>query len=150
MDIGEVQRSTYETVLRLKDAPFIAERPACFSPAAAAQEESNTIGAFGHFAQTLSPLEYTGWVDESAAHVTSCYLGDWSSLHKVVVRGRDARAFLAWLGMRDLARFEYGQIKHHVRLDQNGWVASGGFSATSTNGSRVRWRISSPALRRWR
>ncbi|MGW0580236.1 aminomethyl transferase family protein, partial [Streptomyces sp. NPDC002920] len=102
VDIAEAQRSTYEAVLRLKDAPFIAERPAYFSPAAAAQDESNTQGAFAPFAQILLPLEYTNWIEESAAHVTSCYLGDWSSLHKVVVRGREALDFLAWLGIRDL------------------------------------------------
>lgn len=126
MDAAEVQRSTYEAVLRLRDAPFVTRRPAYFSPAAAAQDESNHLASFGAFAQTLLPLEYTGWVEECGAHVTSCYVGDWSSLHKVVVRGPQARAFLAWLGMRDLSRFELGQIKHHVQLDENGWVASEG------------------------
>lgn len=126
MDMAEAQRSTYEAVLRLRDAPFIAQRPAFFSPAAAAQDESNSLGAFGHFAQTLLPLEYTNWIEECGAHVTSCYIGDWSSLHKVAVRGRQALDFLAWLGMRDLSRFEKGQIKHHVQLDKDGWVASEG------------------------
>ncbi|CAM5404503.1 hypothetical protein [Streptomyces aurantiogriseus] len=28
--------------------------------------------------------------------------------------------------MRDLSRFETGWIKHHVQLDENGWVASEG------------------------
>ncbi|MCT9082948.1 glycine cleavage protein T [Streptomyces fulvoviolaceus] len=151
MDIAEVQRSTYEAVLRLKDAPFVAQRPALFSPAAAAQDESNTLGAYGHFAQTLLPLEYTGWVEECGAHVTSCYIGDWSSLHKVVVRGRQALDFLAWLGMRDLSRFETGQIKHHVQLDGNGWVASEGivcrlaeeeFLYTAGSGDWLIWQLS--------
>ncbi|MER7690914.1 aminomethyl transferase family protein [Streptomyces sp. NPDC097610] len=151
MDIADAQRSTYEAVLRLRDAPFVAERPALFSPAAAAQHESNTLGTYGHFAQTLLPLEYTGWIQECGAHVTSCYLGDWSSLHKVVVRGREALDFLAWLGMRDLSRFEYGQIKHHVQLDENGWVASEGilcrldeeeFLYTAGSGDWLMWQLS--------
>lgn len=150
MDIAEAQRSTYEAVLRLKDAPFVSERPAYFSPAVAAQDESNSLGAYGHFAQTLLPLEYTSWVEEAAAHVTSCYIGDWSSLHKVVVRGREARDFLAWLGMRDLSRFEHGQIKHHVQLDENGWVASEGivcrldeeeFLYTAGSGDWLIWQL---------
>lgn len=151
MDIAEMQRRTYEVVLRLKDAPFVAQRPAYFSPAAAAQDESNTLGGYGHFAQTLLPLEYSDWVEESAAHVTSCYIGDWSSLHKVVVRGSQALDFLAWLGMRDLSRFELGQIKHHVQLDENGWVASEGvlcrlgeeeFLYTAGSGDWLIWQLS--------
>jgi vanillate/3-O-methylgallate O-demethylase len=147
----QAQRSTYEAVLRLREAPFVVRRPAYFSPAAAAQDEANSLGAYGHFAQTLLPLEYTGWTEECVAHVESCYLGDWSSLHKVVVRGREARAFLAWLGMRDLTRFEYGQIKHHVQLDANGWVASEGivcrldeeeFLYTAGSGDWLIWQLS--------
>ena len=151
MGAGEVQRATYDAVQRLKGAPFITRRPAYFSPAAAAQDESNALGGLGEFAQTLLPLEYTNWVEESAAHVSACYLGDWSSLHKVVVRGREARDFLAWLGMRDLARFEHGQIKHHVQLDENGWVASEGilcrlseaeFLYTAGSGDWLMWQLS--------
>ncbi|MFD9325437.1 aminomethyl transferase family protein [Streptomyces sp. NPDC060065] len=120
------QRSTYEAALRLHEAPFITERPPLFSPAAAAQDEANTRGTFGRFAQILLPEEYTGWGEESTAHVESCYVGDWTSLHKVRLIGPKALDFLGWLGMRDLSRFETGQIKHHVQLDENGWVASEG------------------------
>ncbi|NNN31435.1 aminomethyl transferase family protein [Streptomyces sp. S3(2020)] len=147
----QARRSTYETVLRLREAPFVVQRPPYFSPAAAAQDEANSLGGYGHFAQTLLPLEYTGWAEECAAHVTSCYVGDWSSLHKVVVRGREALDFLAWLGMRDLSRFELGQIKHHVQLDGNGWVASEGilcrlddeeFLYTAGSGDWLIWQLS--------
>ncbi|MGI5452368.1 aminomethyl transferase family protein [Streptomyces sp. CA-249302] len=151
MDIADAQRSTYEAVLRLKDAPFVAERPPYFSPAVAAQDRSNGLGGYGAFAQTLLPLEYTSWTEECTAHVTSCYVGDWSSLHKVVVRGREALDFLAWLGMRDLSRFELGGIKHHVQLDASGWVASEGivcrldeeeFLYTAGSGDWLIWQLS--------
>ncbi|UUU29323.1 aminomethyl transferase family protein [Streptomyces sp. CA-210063] len=104
----------------------MTERPPLFSPAVAAQDAANTRGAFGHFAQTLLPLEYSNWVEESAAHVRSCYVGDWTPLHKVRIHGPQALEFLGRLGMRDLSRFETGRIKHHVQLDENGWVASEG------------------------
>jgi len=126
MGIAARQRETYEDLVRLGSAPFVQERPALFSPAAAAQDEANLRGGFGQFAQILLPLEYTSWVEESTAHIRSCYLGDWTSLNKVSVRGRQALEFLSWAGMRDLSRFEIGQIKHHVQLDENGWVASEG------------------------
>jgi hypothetical protein len=124
MGIAALQREIYEEILRLDGAPFVQERPALFSPAAAAQDAGNSRGGFGQFAQILLPLEYTNWVDEAAAHVRSCYVGAGSSLNKVSVRGRQALEFLSWLGMRDLSRFGIGQIKHHVQLDENGWVAS--------------------------
>jgi vanillate/3-O-methylgallate O-demethylase len=126
MGIAARQRKTYEEILRLDGAPFVQDRPALFSPAAAAQDEANLKGSFGQFAQIFLPLEYTNWVEESTAHVRSCYLGDWTSLNKVSIRGRQALEFLSWVGMRDLSRFEVGQIKHHVQLDENGWVASEG------------------------
>ena len=120
------QRAAYEAVLRAREAPFITERPPLFSPAAAAQDVANTRGTFGTFAQTFLPDEYSGWVDESLAHVRTCYIGDWSALHKVVVHGPDALDFLSRLGMRDLSRFQIGQITHHVQLDENGYIASEG------------------------
>ncbi|MFI6253912.1 aminomethyl transferase family protein [Streptomyces sp. NPDC051016] len=150
MGTADIQRTTYDAVRRLKGAPFIAQRPAYFSPAAAAQDASNTRGGFGEFAQTLLPLEYTDWTEESTAHVSACYLGDWSSLHKVLVRGRGARDFLSWLGMRDLTRFEHGQIKHHVQLDEHGRVASEGilcrlaeeeFLYTAGSGDWLMWQL---------
>ncbi|MEU1183415.1 aminomethyl transferase family protein [Streptomyces sp. NPDC005820] len=126
MDPNAQRRSTYEAALRLREAPFVVERPPLFSPAVAAQDEANARGAYGHFAQTLLPLEYSQWAEECAAHVRTCYLGDWSALHKVIVRGPHALGFLDQLGMRSLSRFEPGGIKHHVQLDENGRVASEG------------------------
>jgi glycine cleavage system aminomethyltransferase T len=126
-DIAARQRRAYELLLSRDDGPFIAERPALFSPAAAAQDDANLKGQFGRFAQILLPLEYAGgWLQESQAHVTSAYIGDWTSLNKVTVRGRQALEFLSRSGLRDLSAFETGQIKHHVQLDEHGWVASEG------------------------
>ena len=127
-DTAARQRQAYETLLRAGwDAPFIEERPALFSPAAAAQDDANPKGAFGRFAQLLLPQEYAhGWLAETQAHVQSAYLGDWTSLNKVTVRGRQALEFLSRLSIRDLTRFETGQVKHHVQLDEHGWVASEG------------------------
>jgi glycine cleavage system aminomethyltransferase T len=126
MDIVARQRKTYEELLSLGDAPSVTQRPALFSPAAAAQDDANLKGCFGRFAQILLPLEYTNWVEESLAHVQSCYIGDWTSLSKMSIRGRQALEFLSGAGMNDLSCFEIGRIKHHVQLDENGWVASEG------------------------
>ena len=56
------------------------DRPPLFSPAAAAQDEVNGKGGLHQWAAMFLPLEFTDWVDESRAHVETCYLGDWSAL----------------------------------------------------------------------
>ena len=122
---GELQREAYDRVVAGRDEPFVLVRPPYFSPAAAAQDRAAN-GVLGHFAQMLLPSEYTTWQDESLAHVRSCYIGDWSPLHKIRIHGPQALAFLSWVGMNDLSSFELGQLKHHVQLDENGWVASEG------------------------
>src|SRR5215470_696345 len=102
--IAARQRAAYEALLAGGDAPFGGERPAAmFSPAAVAQDGDNPRGGYGRFAQVLLPLEYGSWVEESQAHVRSAYLGDWTSLSKVVVRGRQALQFLSQAGLNDLS-----------------------------------------------
>jgi glycine cleavage system aminomethyltransferase T len=120
------QRQAYEAMLSDDAGPFITGVPVLFSPAGAAQDEANPKGGYGRFAQILLPMEYGSWAQEAQAHVRSAYLGDWTSLSKVLLRGRQALEFLGTAGLNDLSRFETGQVKHHVQLDENGWVASEG------------------------
>ena len=120
------QRQAYEAMLNNDAGPFVTGVPVLFSPAGAAQDEANPKGGFGRFAQILLPMEYGSWAQEAQAHVRSAYLGDWTSLSKVLLRGRQALEFLATAGLNDLSRFETGQVRHHVQLDENGWVASEG------------------------
>ena len=144
------QRDTYEAVVLHRDGRFVVDRPALFSPAAAAQDPANLKGAYAPFAQLLLPQEYTGWALETRAHVRTCYLGDWTSLNKIEVRGPQARDFLARIGMNDLTSFALGQIKHHVQLDEQGRVASEGvlcrlagdrFLYTAGSGDWLRWQF---------
>src|SRR5215469_17468104 len=120
------QRHAYEAMLNGDGGPFITGVQVLFSPAGAAQDEANAKGGYGRFAQILLPTEYGSWAQEAQAHVRSAYLGDWTSLSKVVLRGRQALEFLRQAGLNDLSRFEVGQVRHHVQLDGNGWVASEG------------------------
>src|SRR5215469_9335674 len=120
------RRQAYEAMLAGAAGPVSTEVPVLFSPAGAAQDEANVKGGYGRFAQILLPQEYGSWADEAQAHVRSAYLGDWTSLSKVTLRGRQALEFLSQAGLNDLSRFETGQVKHHVQLDGTGWVASEG------------------------
>jgi glycine cleavage system aminomethyltransferase T len=125
--IAATQRVAYEALLSNQDGAFTRARPALFSPAASIQDRSNPRGWFGAFGPLFLPAEYSdGWVQETAAHVRSAYLGDWTSLAKISIRGPQALAFLSWLGMNDLSNFAIGQIKHHVQLDEHAWIASEG------------------------
>lgn len=119
------QRAAYEKVVAHRDRAFVDELPAYFSPGVAAQD-ARSNGCYGHFAQMLLPLEYTSWTEESTAHTTTCYIGDWSPLNKVHVAGSQSLEFLGWLGRNDLGIFEIGQVKHSVQLDATGHVASEG------------------------
>jgi vanillate/3-O-methylgallate O-demethylase len=145
------QRQAYEAMLNDDTGPFITGVPVLFSPAGAAQDEANPKGGYGRFAQILLPMEYGSWAQEAQAHVRSAYLGDWTSLSKVVLRGRQALEFLATAGLNDLSRFETGQVRHHVQLDEHGWVASEGvlvrlgeeeFGYTAGSCDWLAWRFS--------
>lgn len=144
------RRALYARLHEHPQGLFGIERPAIFSPAAAAQDESNGRTTVKRFGPLYLPAEYSNWAEEAAAHVESAYLGDWSSLAKVRVRGPEALAFLGWLGMNDLSRFETGQVKHHVQLDEHGWVASEGillrlgdedFLYTAGSGDWLLWQL---------
>ena len=144
------QRQAYEAMLNGDVSPFATGVPVLFSPAGAAQDEANVKGGYGRFAQVLLPQEYGSWADEAQAHVRSAYLGDWTSLSKVVLRGRQALEFLSQAGLNDLSRFEAGQVKHHVQLDGNGWIASEGvlvrlgeeeFAYTAGSCDWLAWRL---------
>ncbi len=149
-DITTRQREAYEALHAHPQGPFIESAPAIFSPAAAAQDEGNGRSAVKRFGPQFLPTEYTNWTEEAGAHVETAYLGDWSPLAKVIVRGQDALAFLSQLGMNSLASFELGQIKHHIQLDQNGWIASEGillrlgeheFQYTAGSGDWLLWQF---------
>ena len=152
MSVAADQRAAYEALVNNHDGAFLLERPPLFSPAGPAQDRANPRGWFGSFGPLLLPAEYTdGWVQETAAHVRSAYLGDWTSLAKIMVRGRDALAFLSWLGLNNLSSLEIGQIRHHVQLDEHAWIASEGvlcrlasdeYLYTAGSGDWLLWQFS--------
>lgn len=122
----EMQQEGWQKNADLKDRPFILERPAVFSPAGTAQEPANGSGGWWRWSPLLLPLEYSHWLAESAAHINSVYIGDWSALSKFHIKGPEAFQFMQWVGMSDLSDLGAGQIKHHVQLTPEGLLASEG------------------------
>jgi glycine cleavage system aminomethyltransferase T len=150
-DLIAVQRDGWQKTVELKDRPFIVERPAVFSPAGAAQEVGNGSGAWWRWSPLFLPLEYTHWLEESAAHVDSVYIGDWSAISKFHIKGPDAFKFMQWVGMNDLSNLAVDQMRHSVQLTPDGLLASEGivirvgeneFMYTGGGGDWTNWMFS--------
>ena len=108
------------------DKPFYLERPAVFSPAAAAQENHGSCSLMWKFISEWIPWEYTNFIDESLSFHETAYLGDWSALTKFRIKGRGALDFLSRYSVNDLSRFHSGQIKHAIQTDKQGKIVGEG------------------------
>jgi glycine cleavage system aminomethyltransferase T len=108
------------------EKPFYFERPAVFSPAAAAQEGNGACFMMWRFISQWIPWQYTDFIDESLSFHESAYLGDWSALTKFRIKGPDALSFLSAYTVNDLAKFDVGQIKHAIQTNESGKVVGEG------------------------
>lgn len=70
--------------------------------------------------------EYSGWIDESQSWKTSCYVGDWSFLDEVHVRGPDALKLFSDFCVNSFAKFAIGQAKHAIFCNSGGHVIGEG------------------------
>lgn len=108
------------------ELPFSTLRPPVFSSAAAAQDKVNASRVWRRWGDTFIAWQYDEWLDEASAHQQSAFLGDWSAISKVEIKGRDARRFLEHIGVADLSRLAVGRIRHFVMTNENGKVATEG------------------------
>lgn len=108
------------------EKPFYIERPAVFSPAAAAQEGNGACSMMWRFISEWLPWQYTNFIDESLSFHETAYLGDWSALTKFRVKGPDALNFLSAYTTNNLATFNLGQIKHAIQTNEDGKVVGEG------------------------
>lgn len=121
------QRATeYRALLDAGKGPLGNERKPVFSPALSAQDASNTSRLYFHWNPIFIPYEFTHWLEESQAHTQTCYIGDWTAIGKLAITGPQAQAFLSHVGTVNLKEIAVGQAKHHVQVDDNGWIASEG------------------------
>jgi vanillate/3-O-methylgallate O-demethylase len=111
------------------DLAFSTERPAVFSSAAPAMDKVNASRIWRRWGDTFIAWQYGEWFDEASAHTRTAFIGDWSAISKVEIKGRDATRFLEWIGVADLSRFPVGRIRHYVLTDHGGKVATEGVLA---------------------
>lgn len=109
-----------------KNRPFWIERPPLFSSAAAAQEIANSSRIWRQWGDTFIAWQYGEWVDEALAVYRSAFLGDWSAISKVTVKGPEAQKFLEHVGVADLSRLEVGHLRHFVMCNEVGKIATEG------------------------
>jgi len=70
--------------------------------------------------------EYSGWIDESQSWKTSCYIGDWSFLDELHVRGPEALRLFSDFCVNSFAKFALGQAKHVICCNNGGHVIGEG------------------------
>jgi vanillate/3-O-methylgallate O-demethylase len=105
------------------------DRPYIGSPGAPAQAETNASMIWGHMlGGFLFGYEYTRWWKESKALRNTAVLGDWSWLHKVSVKGRDAAKFMAYISVKDLVQQHVGQVIFAPMVNDDGKVTVEGLS----------------------
>ncbi|MET0360739.1 MAG: hypothetical protein ABW048_03200, partial [Sphingobium sp.] len=71
-------------------------------------------------------LEYTDWRDENMSWKQTCYIGDWSYLDEVHVKGPGALQFFSDHVINSLEKFDIGQAKHAVFCNKAGKIIGEG------------------------
>jgi len=66
--------------------------------------------------------EYTDWLDEQLSWKTDCYLGDWSFLMDLEVKGADALRLFSDHTVNSYASFPIGRAKHAIFCSDEGKV----------------------------
>lgn len=80
----------------------------------------------GYFGVVWGEMEYTDWIDESMSWKKTCYVGDWSWLPDLLLKGPDAIKLLSEISVNSFARFDVGQLKHVIQCNEGGKIIAQG------------------------
>lgn len=84
------------------------------------------VHTYTQFGSTFEPWEYSDWIDESMSWKDTLYIGDWSPLAKMRVKGRDALKFFSAISVNSFAKFDVGQAKHVIFCNHAGKIMGEG------------------------
>ncbi len=84
------------------------------------------VSTYTRFGMTFEPWEYTEWIDESMSWKDTLYIGDWSPLAKMRVKGPDALNFFSSIAVNSFAKFDIGQAKHIILCNGAGKIMGEG------------------------
>ncbi|XDG05701.1 hypothetical protein ABKA04_005316 [Annulohypoxylon sp. FPYF3050] len=87
---------------------------------------SPSANTWTRFISTFEPSEYTDWIDESVSWKATCYIGDWSPLLKIRVRGPEAKAFFEYLSTNHWPNFSPLQAKQAIFCRDDGKIMGEG------------------------
>ena len=81
-----------------------------------------------HYAGSVigNPPEYSGWMDEQLSWKSSCYMGDWSFVPQLGIKGPDALRLLKDLSVNDFEDFPLNRAKHCIQCNEDGKVITEG------------------------
>lgn len=80
----------------------------------------------GYLNQIWGQPEYTSWIEEQMSWKQTCYIGDWSFLSDLLLKGPDALRLISDLSVNSFAKFDIGQAKHIVQCSEAGKVIAEG------------------------
>lgn len=84
------------------------------------------VTTYTRFGATFEPWEYTDWIDESMSWKDTLYIGDWSPLAKMRVKGPDAIKFFSSIAVNSFVKFDIGQAKHIILCNNAGKIMGEG------------------------
>ncbi|NQD92828.1 hypothetical protein HP532_09225, partial [Pseudomonas sp. CrR25] len=81
-----------------------------------------------HYAATVTgnAPEYTGWMDEQMSWKTTCYMGDWSFVPQIRIKGPDALRLFTDLSTNSFDKMPLDRAKHCIQCNEEGKVISEG------------------------
>lgn len=81
-----------------------------------------------HYAGTVTGNvpEYTGWMDEQMSWKTTCYMGDWSFVPQIRIKGPDALRLFTDLSTNSFAGMPLDRAKHCIQCNEEGKVIAEG------------------------
>jgi vanillate/3-O-methylgallate O-demethylase len=81
---------------------------------------------YTRFGMGYEPTEYSGWIDECMSWKKTCFIGDWSPLFKLKIKGPGAVDFFSSISVNGYTKFDIGQAKHVVMCNADGKVMGEG------------------------
>src|SRR5436305_12394179 len=78
------------------------------------------------FPPQINRLEFTGWMDEQLSWKGSCYIGDWTFVPQIRIKGPDAVRLFKDLSVNSIDDLPLNQADHCIQCNEDGKVISEG------------------------
>lgn len=74
------------------------------------------------FPPQINRLEFSGWMDEQLSWKHSCYIGDWTFVPQIRIKGPDAVRLLRELSVNNIEDLPLNQADHCIQCNEDGKV----------------------------